>query len=431
MATVHLSDVPAAGTDLEHFVAALFQAAGYFVEKNVTLRDPSDVLELDLVATDYSGEAPASVLCEAKGGEWGWTELFKVAGWMRYLDIHRGAFFVKSAADKDVESVATKLAPLGISLVHFGDFSNAVALFEQAGLGTVRADDIIGVWRHSYAIEMKLAKVVSTSFKNDPTMQGPREVVAYHRLINDGIFFTETIVGRLHRLYDAYKDHPKVTLASAIEMGGGDYDPHTPAADNPLLEQAMRAGEHPLLQACMYVEHRARLAILKAAVDFVCAYPEGEPPLEPGPLNWNNLLYHALPETFKGGVVWLRQQPTFRRYALFWQQFLWGWGGFYLDDREDAEFAWMSEYSGIPVGEIPTALQAYDRFFPTGGWFVTPGWTCARRIKMMPTYFHGLGVHHRRQTYEYSNDLEGLNSSGYTRADLARWNNCAVAFLST
>lgn len=430
MATVQLSNVPAAGVDLEHFVAALFQAAGHFVEKNVTERDPSDVLELDLVATDYSSGTPVSILCEAKGGDWGWTDLFKVTGWMRYLQLHRGAFFVTNAADKDIEKVATKLAALNISLVHFGDFSDSVERFQATGLGVIPTDDIIGIWRHSYAIEMKLTKFVRKALKDNPSAQGPSQIIEYHRLINDGIFFTATVVGRLHALYDAYKEHPKIALASAIELGGGAYDAHTQSTDNALLGEAIRDGKHPLIQACMYVEHRGRLAILKAAVDFLCEYPDGEPPLDSGAVDWTQLLYYALPASFREGVAWLKQQPTYHRYALFWQQFLWGWGGFFLDDREAKEYAWMSAYSGIPVAEIPTALEAFDRFFPAGGWFVTPGWTNARRVKMVPTYFHGLGAHHRRQTYELSSAFAELDASErYTDVDLTRWNNAAVGFL--
>lgn len=431
MPTVQLSDVPEAGTDLEHFVAALFQAAGFFVEKNVIERDPSDVLELDLVATDYSSGAPIPILCEAKGGGWGWPDLFKVIGWMRYLRIDRGAFLVTSPGDKDIDKVEEKVADLGISLVHFEDFTNATELFESSGFGTIPTPELIGIWRFSYAIETKLIATVSQLAKGNPAQQAPQEVIGYHRLINDGVFFTGTVVGALHSLYDAYKSHPKITLASAVELDGGAYDPETPTVNNALLAEAMREGKHSLLQACMYVEQRARLAILKAAVDFILEYPDGVPPAEPGSIQWTQLLYDALPQTFKDGVAWLRQQPTFHRYALFWQQFLWGWGGFYLDDREETEHAWMSEYSGIPAGEVPTALMAFDQFFPIPeGWFVTPGPTCARRVRMVPAYFHGLGAHHRRQTYQLGNDLSGLQSSGYTAADLARWNNCTVAFLS-
>jgi hypothetical protein len=90
----------------------------------------------------------------------------------------------------------------------------------------------------------------------------------------------------------------------------------------------------------------------------------------------------------------------------------------------------MGAYAGIPATEIPIALQAFDGFFPIpGGWLVTAGQTCVRQVKMVPSYYKGLGVHHRRQTYDLNKGLVGLKSSGYTSSDLASWNNCAVAFL--
>ena len=56
--TVSLAALPA-GDDLEDYVAALFQAAGYFVEKNLVERDPSDILELDTrLSRLCGGEGP-------------------------------------------------------------------------------------------------------------------------------------------------------------------------------------------------------------------------------------------------------------------------------------------------------------------------------------------------------------------------------------
>lgn len=432
MAAVKLSDVPAAGADLEHYAAALFQAAGYFVERNIVQRDPTEILELDLVVTNYSPPKPTSILCEVKGGDWGYSDLFKVVGWMKYLQIDRGAFFTKKQTDATrAETIAAKFAPLGISLVEFGDFSSAAALFEAAGLGRLGPTENIALWRHSYALDQKLTRRVLSVSKSQRDRKGPAEVLRYHRLINDGIFFTETIVGRLHKLYDAYKDHPKMSLACAMEMDGMPFDPHTDATANDRLGEAMREGKHPILQASMYLEHRARLSILKAAVDFACTFPDGINPPTKDDFSWDYFLFEDLPDTFKHGLVWLRQQPSYWLYALFWQQFLWGWGGFYLDDREEAEFAWMSAASGIPVDEIPTALRAFDHFFPLPqGWFVTPGWTAARVVRMMPTYFEGIGAHHRRQTYDVQGSFAVLNCPGYTSQDLARWNNCAVSFLT-
>ncbi|MCC5481200.1 hypothetical protein [Streptomyces barringtoniae] len=162
-------------------------------------------------------------------------------------------------------------------------------------------------------------------------------------------------------------------------------------------------------------EHRARLAILKAAVDYALAHRDGPPEFmsEDGQsFFFQGLTYHALPMTFHEGMEWLREQPNFRRYATFWQQFLWGWGGFYLEDRESEEFEWMAAYSGIPADEIPTALEAFDRFFPIpNGWFTTPGWTDIHLLKMVPMTFQGIGAHQRRIQYTLADNVSALKPS--------------------
>ena len=50
------------------------------------------------------------------------------------------------------------------------------------------------------------------------------------------------------------------------------------------------------------------------------------------------------------------------------------WGGFFLEDRQDQEFEWLSDQTGVPQPEVAEGLTAFDRFFPYGdSWFVTPG----------------------------------------------------------
>lgn len=73
------------GEELEDYIAALFQASGHFVEKQIIERDPADILELDIFATDYGPDEVVRRLVEVKGGKWGFTDLFKVVGWMEYL----------------------------------------------------------------------------------------------------------------------------------------------------------------------------------------------------------------------------------------------------------------------------------------------------------------------------------------------------------
>ena len=429
--SVTLPDIPGAGDELEDYVAALFQASGHFVEKQIVEYAPTAILELDVFTTDYASKKPLRRLTEVKGGDWGYTDLFKVVGWMRYLDIDHGGFFVTKWGDR--ETAPKKMGPLGLDVVCFDDFTTAAQQFQDHGFGSFADPDIIAVWRHSYSVERKLVTTILERAKSESA--GAREAKKYHRLINNGTFQARAPEESLGMLYEAFMSHPKLTLGYALELDGGDFDPHTPKVVSPSFTASLN-GAHPELQACMYFEHRARLAILKAAVDYALANPDGPPPLvseEDGKFLFRGMAYHVLPRTFQDGMSWLRKQPSFPRYATFWQQFLWGWGGFYLQDRPEEEFEWMSQYSGIPVDEIPTALEAFDHFFPgSGDWFVTPGPTDVRMLKMVPWVFQGIGAHVRRGKYGLGHDVSALNAKApYTHSDLARRINCTVGFLKT
>ncbi|MFH8563050.1 hypothetical protein [Streptomyces sp. NPDC017988] len=427
---MELPDIPGAGEELEDYVAALFQASGHFVEKQLVESDPADLLELDIVSTDYTHEEAVRQLIEVKGGGWGYTDLFKVVGLMQYLKIDRGAFFI-TKWDKR-ETAPSRMEPLGLNVVCFKDFKIAPEQFTHKGFGTFVEPELIELWQHSYGVERRFIKLLNQRARKKGE-EGAKAAKIYHRQINNGTFFARAPEESLAMLYEAYREHPKLTRGYAHELDGGAFDPQS-VNPNSASYTGMLQGKFPELQACCYLEHRARLSILKSAVDYALAHPDGAPEFgmsEDGK-TWffEGLTYHALPETFHSGMAWLREQSNFRRYATFWQQLLWGWGGFYLDDREQQEFEWMSRYSGLPDDEIPVALEAFDRFFPIpGGWFVTAGRTDVRMVKMVPWIFQGIGAHHRRVQYGQS-DLSGLDPSApYTLSDLGKRINCAVDFL--
>lgn len=425
---VTLPDIPGAGDELEDYVAALFQTSGHFVEKQIIERDPADLLELDIFATHYASDPVLRRLIEVKGGKWGYTDLFKVIGWMRYLELEDGAFFHTMWETR--ETAPSRMGPLGLEVVCFDDFATAPQRFEEHGFGKLANPELLDIWRHSYSVERRLVKVLLVKAKSGSV--GAREAKVYYDLINNGTFLARAPEESLALLYQAYMTHPKLTLGYGLELDGGAFDPHTPTTPSPSVQAALN-GSHPVLQACMYLEHRARLAILKAAVDYAIANPDGPPSLsfEDGKLIFRGLTYRSLPASFQHGMDWLREQPNFRRYATFWQQFLWGWGGFYLEDRAAKEFEWMAKYSGIPSGEIPTALEAFDQFFSIpGGWFVTAGATDVHMVKMVPLVFQGIGAHRRREEYSLGEGLSGLNpTSTFTGNDLAKRINCTVEFV--
>lgn len=425
---VTLTEIPGAGEELEDYVAALFQASGYYVEKQIVQRDPADLLELDIIATNYGSEPVVRHLIEVKGGKWGYTELFKVLGWMRYLELEHGAFFVTSWEDR--EAARQRMSPLGLKVVCFDDFKSAPLRFEESEFGKPDPGTL-DLWRHSYSVERKLIRVLMARAKSGS--EGAREAKSYYNLINNGTFLARAPEESLALLYDAYMSHPKLTLGYAREVDGKGFDPHASEGASESLKAALKGPKYPELHASMYLEHRARIAILKAAVDYAAGNPTGPASLfsADGTFSFRGLTYRSLPASFQAGMNWLRGQPSFRRYATFWQQFLWGWGGFYLEDRSDLEFEWMSKHSGIPADEIPTALEAFDQFFPVpNGWFAKAGATDVCMVRLVPLVFQGIGAHRRREQYELGDRLDGLEpASRYTEDDLAKRINCTVDFL--
>jgi hypothetical protein len=422
MASATLSDIPKSGHELEDFVSALFRASRYFVETNITERDFTEILELDAVATSYEGGLPTSVLAEAKGGDWGFADIFKVVGWMRYLDLARGGFFVTAGPRAStVPACQQKITPLGVTLVDLGDFSDAVKRFEAAGFQKVADALLVDVWRFSAWAERRLIHQLRSAAKANPPREGPRAAMEYYRLVNDGIFFVKDVRERLVKLYDAYQTHPKLSLGVAVEIGGGAYDPNTLVTGHPIMREAIFRGRHDPVQAAFYLEHRARLSILKAAIDLTChAEAIGVPPNIP----------LTLPGTFRAGLDVLRKQRSFKRYALFWQVFLWGFGGFLLRDRLKEEHESLSLQTGVPVDDIPQALKAFDVLFPAGGsWHVQLGTSQCVVAKMVPAAFRGMGAYQRLLRYNVKTYSE-LGYSGFTLKDLVSWNNCGVHLLA-
>ena len=418
MARIGLAEIPGSGRELEDYVAGLFQAAGYFVERGIHERAFTDVLELDVVATRYDGSTPKSVLVEAKGGHWGFPDLFKVAGWMRYLGIDHGGFFIaRDNTPRDVPRVHEKVAPLGISLVDLADFRDSHRRFEAGGFGAISDVFLPDLWRYSFWVERALLDRLRALKRASPRAAGPAAVLGYHDLIHDHVFFIKDRSERLALLYKGYRDHPKLSLALAGEIGGSAFEPASPPSNSIILAEALREGKHAPVQAAFYVEHRGRLSILKAAIDLLCH--EGEPPNP------------KLPATFREGLRILRTRPSFRRYALLWQVFLWGFGGFYLADRVDQEFSWLSSQTGVPFEEVRTALHAFDDLFPMQGssWLVPLRGTSIVAAKMVPTAFRGIGAMQRLKRYgaPFYRDLGYRNT---TSRHLVDWHNSTVALLA-
>jgi hypothetical protein len=123
-----------------------------------------------------------------------------------------------------------------------------------------------------------------------------------YRLINNGTFFARTPEELLTMLYDAFREYPKTSLGCTQELDGQGFDPATTTTDNTSYKEALYEGKHPLIQASMYITHRARLATLNAAVDYALAHPQGPLSLASGNSDLGTLNSHISPVSFKNGL---------------------------------------------------------------------------------------------------------------------------------
>jgi hypothetical protein len=85
--------------DYEDYICAYFQSGGLYVEKSIIHRETEEILELDIIFTDFGSNKVTRKLVEIKSGNWGFSEIFKVKGWLVYLKLEDGLFIIKKPKD--------------------------------------------------------------------------------------------------------------------------------------------------------------------------------------------------------------------------------------------------------------------------------------------------------------------------------------------
>jgi len=138
-----------------------------------------------------------------------------------------------------------------------------------------------------------------------------------------------------------------------------------------------------------------------------------------------------LPVSFQNGLDIISKHRYFYLYPVFWQWFLWVFGGFILEDHKEQEYSIISQKTGIPVEHIDEAINAYELIFPrSDGWFMSSKHSSIKSLKLFPTPFLGIGANYRRLIYG-NGDWNKLKLSGFhTKKDLIKWNNVLIKLLT-
>jgi len=172
------------------------------------------------------------------------------------------------------------------------------------------------------------------------------------------------------------------------------------------------------IQISTFVEHKARLMVLKSAVDYILYGKHGllkkiesrkfSVDIKGFKLDFDT--WELIPESFRKALDKISDDEYLHKYPVFWQWFLWIFGGFIIKSAKDLEFELLSEKTGIPIDEIPRALEVYKLLFPLndgGSWFLrVPGYSSGNisLLKFSSVPFMGLGAFYR--VYSYLGDFD-------------------------
>ncbi len=437
MASVSLPDLPK-GKEFEEYISAFFQSGGYYIERNIIERGPEEVLELDIITTDYSKSPPQINLLEVKSGNWGFSDLFKLRGWMEYLNISKGVF-ITSKEKSNLDFFKKIAGKLKIDLIVIANLSESKEALSKVINNRTIKDVDIKTWRFSYWVERNLLKRLNNKKKSHPDKKCFKSLEEYYFEVNSGIFFTEDSIQKLYKLYSTFQKFPRISAKCGYELLGKSFDDDYDNLPLKIYDDTYYKCSYNDIQISTFIEHRARLAILKNAIDYklykeaaVENKTKNKPFSEISGLNFETFLLDLLPSSFKDGLDTISKQKYFHKYPVFWQWFMWIFGGFILKDYEEQEYQILSQKTEIPIDEISNVLESYQILFPRDdGWFMDLSPTSnIKLMKMFPVPFMGIGANYRRLIHTKSKKFEDLKLTGmHTLNDLIKWNNLVVDVL--
>jgi hypothetical protein len=426
----------------EDFVAAELCAIGYYIERSIEQRDPTQVLELDIVTTKFTAEGVNKTICEVKSGGWGISDVFKVKGWLDYLIYDKGLFVTLNSTNADYDKLKEIAHKIRIDLVNLvitaenRDISELNQAYGETSLDTNLHDCIVTVLRYAYALERNFVTYARTLTKSQD-LQSYVDINDFIYIVNQHSFFQENSTARITEIFGAYTKYKNLTAKTDYEMLTGHYKSD---ADDVILSTGSYnelyykvTPKKTPLHIAQYAELVCRLTILRLCVEETGFTPNINDFLR-------SLQQMTLPNNLQSGILELKSHKYYYLYPYFWQIFVYVFGGIILKDKLDDEFELLSKITGIPTDEIGNALSAFDILFPLqdGNWLFdvsTKSDSHLRILMFAPTPLYGLGANFRRLVYRKTNEVKfeefGKQLKGlHTYNDLLKYNQILIKYLA-
>ncbi|TLV00668.1 hypothetical protein [Dyadobacter luticola] len=415
--------------DYEDYVCAFMQAGGLYVERSIIHREVEELLELDILTTDFQPDSATNNLVEIKGGDWGFSDLFKICGWMTYLNYDHACFIVQKTRPS-IKFFRDKAKELKIDLIDNSDLSSTHETLKSFLHINPSKEDIETI-RFSYLLERKQLALIKKLKKSNPTIVGYSLLDDYFYKINSGSFFVRNPIKRINQLFKYFIEYKNISAKICRELNGGNFhDQDVVELSKKCFEETFYNPSNTIIQVSLYIEHLARVTILKCAIEHIIEKSKGN---YNGEDITNILSFLSLPRTIKSALLEISNDPYFFLYPRFWQFFTYVFGGFILTDIESKEYAILAEKTGIPEAEIPNAFNAFNKLFPKqNGWFFKIPNSSINWHNFFPIAFSGIGANYRRMIYASDQDYDELFkdlSGSKTSSDLTKWNNLAHSIL--
>lgn len=412
---ISLPDAPT-GYLYEDAVTALIRARGYYTETRMKLdKDGRELLELDAVASPASENMTLKVLIDAKSGKTGFKDIFKIYGWRIFLDIPKGCVVRNSVPVVD-ENV-------------FREYENELSVFVRK-LSTdsfEEMDDLFpSLFNNDDETELELfttgwyagiAERLCIDDYNDFKKENKKESIVdnvkkYEKACMLSFFEKNPLV-RVNQLYAAFRECPNIS-GKCVEYIAEKEDED----ENEILKKVRDTNKYPWIQYVMMLEHRARLLIVKNAVESMDRYDDDD--------LISKFELYLTPLNFKKSFGKLRNNKNKYNIPYLLHIFFEILGGFYVEYEEyDDDIDFMSNISGIDKTEVVDCLKVIDDFFPTGsGWFISSK-NEYHFAKHVPGIWKGIGCFARTTRCDMNYD-EMCPRMGWL---LSKYHNVAYNFL--
>lgn len=415
--TIRLPEKPEE-QDYEDFVSSCLLSMGYYIEYRVELKKEStQVLELDIVATPSDDNFNQRVLFEVKSKSFKlFNSVFKLLGQMHYLEINNGRIVHKIHIDEQTNKVAREIGDeVAIRCCQFNNEIDSLDSLAPLCIDmseTNRKAIVVSCWYGKIAQRIGFAQLVKRS-KSENTNELLFQARKYYYSVQQS-FFRKRPIKRVDSLYKAYQESPNLT-GQFVEM----LSERESRQVHEIWNDLWNTEKHLWLQSFMLLEHRARISIIKNALDHIVSKNTAETVLNNGKkVNTDKLYEQIMPDNFRNGLSILREHNNSFRIPYLFQIFIEVCGGFYINNEVDIQH--ISNLSGIPENDIIPCLKLIDDIFPIkNGWFSIHGDELVI-MKLIPAAIRGIGCFLRKRLYDTDNYEKISSQRGFW---LSRWHN--------